>query len=162
MPRPSKYLIQVGQGPWRADTLIAAYGGMSAAKVMQLRRAEARSALRALGEVVYAIRTMDDLVKIGHTTNLAQRITTYGIGGDLQRILFAIPGTRVDEEILHQRFTAHRARRREYYRPAAEVMDHINAVRARLGVAPVVWPGEPSAPQPVRQPTVRARSSPEP
>lgn len=87
-----------------------------------------------VGPLVYYVRTRDDLVKIGHTTALASRVSFYG---GFSRLLAVQAGTRDDERALHQRFAPHRARGAEYYEPSAAVFDHIDDVRAALRLSPV-------------------------
>jgi hypothetical protein len=60
-------------------------------------------AMRAIGEVVYAVR-VNGLVKIGHTSDLAQRISHL----HADEVLAFAPGTLADEQALHRSLTAHR------------------------------------------------------
>lgn len=90
---------------------------------------------RELGECVYFMRTSDDLIKIGHTANLAKRKGQFG--GRWADLLVAIPGTLADEQSLHRKFSHHRARGREWYRPVPEIFDHINEIRHRCNIGPV-------------------------
>lgn len=55
-------------------------------------------ALRALGEVVYAVR-VGDVIKIGHTTDLAKRVNQL----HATEILAFMPGTLADEQAIHAR-----------------------------------------------------------
>ncbi len=98
------------------------------------RRETPTDIARQLGPCVYAVRTDDGLVKIGHSTDLANRIKAYG-GWDA--LLVAVPGTRDDEASLHQQFAKHRAHGREFYTPHAEVMAFVNERRIRMGLAAV-------------------------
>lgn len=88
-----------------------------------------------LGPVVYYIRTKDDLVKIGYTSDIRLRI--YRLGGSWDRLLALVPGTLADEQALHQTYRPHRARGHEYYWPATELLDHIDGIRDRMGAPPV-------------------------
>ena len=99
------------------------------------RRETLTDICREIGAVVYFIRTDDDLIKIGHTTDLAARKRHFGSGW--QHILAIVPGSREDERDLHRRFAEHLARGREYFHAVPELLDHIDALRARLGVSPV-------------------------
>lgn len=100
------------------------------------RRTPSISALcRELPPVVYFLRTDDDLIKIGHTTNLARRKGAFGPGWE--RVLAVVPGSRDDEAALHARFAEHLARGREYFRPAPDLLAHINELRFALGVQPL-------------------------
>lgn len=91
--------------------------------------------LRALGPVIYFVRTWDGVVKIGFTTNLDARRNNLGIRVDM--ILAWMPGTLDLEQSLHSRLVRHRARGREYYRPRPEILDEVNYVRTHLGLDPV-------------------------
>ncbi len=92
---------------------------------------------RELGPVVYFIRTKDGLVKIGHTSNLANRKRNFGSGW--HHILVVMRGSAEDEKYLHETFRPLLARGREYYRPEPPLLHHINLIRRRLGVPDVVW-----------------------
>jgi hypothetical protein len=61
-------------------------------------RLSRRQACRALGPVVYAVR-VGDLVKIGHTGELAHRITSLGAS----EVLAFMPGSYDDEQAFHRR-----------------------------------------------------------
>lgn len=90
---------------------------------------------RDLPPVVYFMRTRDDLIKIGHTRDLAAR--KYHFGSGWTHILAIVPGTRDDEKAMHQRFADHLARGREYFHPAPEVIGYINTIRSQLGISPI-------------------------
>jgi hypothetical protein len=100
-----------------------------------IRRVTPTSISRELGPVVYFIRTTDDLIKIGYTTQLAGRKSAFGVGWD--SVLAITPGTRNDETALHHRFAQHLERGLEYFRPAPDLIQHINQLRAALGVSPI-------------------------
>lgn len=89
-------------------------------------------ALRSVGEVVYAMR-VGDLIKIGHTGNLAQRLTQLGA----TEVLAFAPGTYADEQALHQRLTGHVHHGREWYYPTPGVLTVVNEMRGRLGLDPI-------------------------
>lgn len=89
-------------------------------------------ALRAIGDVVYAVR-VNGLVKIGHTADLAQRITQL----HANEILAFTPGTLADEQAIHRSLAAHLAHGREWYFPTPGVMTVVNDMRERLGLEPV-------------------------
>ena len=89
-------------------------------------------ALAQLGEVVYVIRCPDGLIKIGWTHCL--RVRRCAFDADFEDILAVIPGSYPDEQAIHQRFREHCVKGREYYRPAQEILDFINEIRARAGV----------------------------
>jgi hypothetical protein len=94
-----------------------------------------RSLCNDLPPVVYFIRTRDGLIKIGHTINFYDRKTAFDKGW--LHILAIIPGSRQAEADMHKRFAEHLAQGREYFHPAPELIDHINEIRASLGVGPV-------------------------
>lgn len=95
-------------------------------------------ALQDVREVIYGIRTFDDLIKIGYTTNMAGRMRYYGLNmSNTHRILFARSGTPEEERAVHGLLRPHLARGREYYHPTPEVIQFINFVRDGLGVAPI-------------------------
>jgi hypothetical protein len=57
--------------------------------------------------VIYFISTDDDLIKIGHTTNLNTRLRSLRTAHPKElRILLVLPGSREDERELHRRFAA--------------------------------------------------------
>lgn len=91
---------------------------------------------RDLGACVYFIRTDDDLIKIGFTTDIANRKRAFGSGWT--RILALVgDSTMADEQAMHVRFAAHLERGREYFRPAPELITYINEIRARMGISPI-------------------------
>ena len=90
------------------------------------------AALKAVGAVVYAVRVRD-LVKIGHTADLANRVS----GLHATEVLAFRPGTRDDEQAIHAQLVDHLAHGREYYRPTPEVMAVVNDMRERIGLEPV-------------------------
>lgn len=99
-------------------------------------RKETRSSLaRDLGECVYFIRCKDGAIKIGWTKNLPERRHALHVPWD--SVLAVLPGNREDEKRLHQMFEADRAYKREYFHPSENLMNHVNGIRAQLGVPPV-------------------------
>lgn len=74
------------------------------------RRAVSKRKPSATGEI-YFVR-VDDLVKVGWTTKLADRVRAYGPKAEL---LAHYPGTRADETALHQQLAPARFRGREWY-----------------------------------------------
>ena len=102
------------------------------------RRRAILEALANLGEVIYAIRCPDGLIKIGWTTRLRHR--RYFYGGGFDAILAVIPGTHDEEQALHERFRPYRAKGHEYYHPTPEVLSFINEIRERAGIPPVPVP----------------------
>lgn len=96
------------------------------------------TALAALGPVVYAAR-LDGLVKFGFTMNLARRLITLrnDNGAAVVELLAFSPGTRDDEAALHARLISWRARGREYYRHAGEVLAEVDTMRRACGLPPL-------------------------
>lgn len=92
---------------------------------------ERNAALRAFGEVVYAVRC-GDVVKIGHTTDLAVRLRQ--LHGEI--IAFR-QGTYDDEQTLHARLVDHLHHGREWYYPTPGVMAVVNEMRATIGLDPI-------------------------
>lgn len=90
---------------------------------------------RYLGEVVYFIRCPDGSIKIGYTNDLANRAS--GLGTGWTGILALLPGGPELEDCLHQRFRPHRARGREYFNPAPDLLAFVNDLRVKSGVRPV-------------------------
>lgn len=95
------------------------------------------SLLKALGRVVYAVRTRDGLVKIGCTCDLARRAQQVGMG--MKSILGWRQGTFADEAAIHARLDGLAARGKEFYPWCDEVERVVNEMRASLGIAPVEW-----------------------
>ena len=112
------------------------------------RRAKAEAKLRrgpgknAPGWVYYA--RVGDLIKIGFTYGLAERMAEYPPNTIL---LAPHPGTRELETEMHNRFGELRAHGREWFRPASVLDSHIEDVRQRFG-----------APEGVLKPMRRAKS----
>lgn len=100
-----------------------------------LRRAAIRDALAEIGEVIYAITCEDGLIKIGHTTDLRHRRSQHGVA--FQDVVAVMPGSYEDEQAIHRSLRAHVARGREYYHPHPDVIDFVNDIRSRAGVAPI-------------------------
>jgi hypothetical protein len=85
---------------------------------------------------VYFIRCEDGAIKIGTTTDIANRKRAFGYGWT--HILAVIPGDRVLEHEMHVRYAEHLVRGREYFRPVPELIDHINEIRASMGITAIV------------------------
>jgi hypothetical protein len=85
--------------------------------------------MAARESVIYFIACGDDLIKIGHTTNLRSRVRSLRTATPKElSVLLVIPGTRDDEQELHRRFSAHRAGREWFYRSDA-ILEFISAHR---------------------------------
>jgi hypothetical protein len=78
------------------------------------------------GAVVYFIR-MGDLIKIGHTTNLAHRVQ--GLSLTMNQVLATEVGYRQREAELHGRF-AHLREFGEWFRAEPELLGYIAALHA--------------------------------
>lgn len=97
--------------------------------------ATARQIARECGPVVYAARLPDRTIKIGYSTDVADRLNHLGCG--LAGLLALMPGTYEDEQAIHSGLIEHRARGREYYYPTPAVMAVVNDMRATFGMEPV-------------------------
>ena len=95
----------------------------------ELSAPQALAAISAAGDVVYAVRLKDGLIKIGHTGRL--HIRRAQLQGKMLAFHF---GTYEDEQAVHQALQAHTAHGREYYHPAPEVLDVVNEWRSDLGL----------------------------
>lgn len=87
-----------------------------------------------LGEVVYAVRLGDGSIKIGWTQNLGRRKQYFGAGHEVLGFRF---GKRDDEQALHERLVAHRAKGREYYHATPEVLAVVNDMRQDFNLPPL-------------------------
>lgn len=106
--------------------------------IRQQRRADRLAALSDLDRSIYAIRTPDDLIKIGFSQSLGRRLRSYGINLDnIEDLLMVMPGTLQEENALHKRFRPHLIRGREYYRPARPIIEFVNGVRVKAGIPPL-------------------------
>lgn len=77
------------------------------------------------GSVVYFIR-MGDLIKIGYTSNLIQRVQ--GLSLTMGHVLVAIPGASALESELHRRFAEYREHG-EWFRAVPEILDYVEAAK---------------------------------
>jgi len=94
--------------------------------------------LNALGHVVYAIQTKDGNIKIGFTTNLAQRCRQVGYGH--KAIIGFIRGEMADEMAVHHRLDGLAVKGREWYPWHPEVVAVVNEMRAEWGIEPITEP----------------------
>lgn len=92
---------------------------------IRMRRASASS---VPGWVYYA--RIGELIKIGFTESLEQRIASYPPNTELVAVH---PGTPGLEKEMHQRFHELRARGREWFLPGSLLERHIQNVRAEFG-----------------------------
>jgi hypothetical protein len=100
-------------------------------------RNEALRGIQGMGQLIYAVRTNDELIKIGCSGDLAQRLRH--IRGGVDQILAIKPGGFADERAIHQRLKGHAAEGREFYLPTLSVLLVVNEMRAVLGLDPVVF-----------------------
>lgn len=101
-----------------------------------IERRERNAAIEALTNgrsMLYAVEVEDDVVKIGVTTNFRQR--RYALGADA--VLALVPGDRDDEQAIHASLAEHRARGREYYHRAPQVIEVINGMRQHFNLPPL-------------------------
>lgn len=97
-------------------------------EAMQMTDRAARSARRARQQgQIYYLR-VGDLVKVGYTADLRQRLRDYPPDA---KLLAVEPGTRTHEAQLHRKFRHLLAGRAEWYRAGLDLMHHIAAVRDR-------------------------------
>jgi hypothetical protein len=99
--------------------------------------------------VVYYVRS-GGYIKIGWTGSLAGRMKAYPPDSVL---LATEPGTRADETRRHQQFAVHRTHGREWYALTADLMRHIDRVKAEHGEPDTVA----FAAQPVKIPQPRPK-----
>jgi hypothetical protein len=88
--------------------------------------------LAELGPVVYAIVTFDGLVKIGYSSNMAQRYGSYARIGQL--VAWEANGTLEREAEIHASLEPYVAKGREWYHPTPEVLAVVYAMREALGI----------------------------
>lgn len=89
-------------------------------------------AMGLVGEVVYAVR-IGDVVKIGHTADLARRFSELRA----DQVLAFKPGTLDDEQAIHAMLDGHQHHAVEYYYPTPAVLAVVNQMRVALGLEPV-------------------------
>lgn len=83
--------------------------------------------------ILYAAQFPDGIIKIGHTTHIAGRLSQLAYHeGQTPEVLAIKAGTFEDEQALHDRLAAHCRRGREWYNPDPEVLAIINEWRAAL------------------------------
>lgn len=92
------------------------------------------TALRAVGEVIYAAQ-VGDYIKIGHTGNLQHRLNQLRA----DELLAFQPGTLDDEQRLHRELAVWAAKGREWYNPAPPVIHAVNEMRAFCRLEPLPY-----------------------
>lgn len=106
---------------------------MDKTRVEENRRREAADKAREPHEYVYYV-LVGKLVKIGYTSRLKQRLSSYPPG---TRILAYERGGMNLEAQRHREFAAHLKHGNEWFAPAKPVIDHINEVRKQAGSPPL-------------------------
>jgi hypothetical protein len=96
-------------------------------------RTQAIHAMTGGEPVVYALRLLDGIIKIGCTRDLPKRRTAY----DRSEILAFRFGDEQDEQAIHATLIPHRARGREYYHPTPEVLAVVNDMRSDFNLPPL-------------------------
>jgi hypothetical protein len=100
---------------------------------------EKRAAWATVGNVVYFVRR-NDLIKIGFTTNLRDRM--YQLQVKPWQMLALVSGDEAMERRIHGRFIDALAQGdglgKEHFHPVAELLDHIDAIRDRAGVPALI------------------------
>lgn len=86
--------------------------------------------------VVYFIR-VGELIKVGFSSDLGQRMRSYPPDAEL---LACYTGSFAEEQRWHKLLTVHRANRREWYHPTAEVMAAVEDAKARQADEPQQTP----------------------
>lgn len=110
--------------------------GMTGAGADSRLRTEAIRTVQSMApRLIYAIRTKDDLVKIGSSSNLLERMKH--IKGGTAELLAIKPGDWSDERDIHRRLAGHATDGREYYFPSPTVLRVVNEMRVPLGLDPI-------------------------
>lgn len=95
------------------------------------KRNSKRAPAPAVGQVYFLLS--DNLVKIGWTGDLDQRMKQYSPGA---RILAVKPGTKQDETALHKKFADLRTNRREWFTYHPRVMEEADRTTKAHGKPP--------------------------
>lgn len=116
----------------RAARIIASEQDPELVAQSRAREERRQQALRAQS-LVYYVRLPGDRIKIGTTTNLTARLV--GLRVKASEVLATEPGNEVRERLRHKQFRHLRigGPRTEDFRPAPELLSHIDAVRATWG-----------------------------
>lgn len=99
----------------------------------QATRVYAGQLLREMGPVVYYIR-VGTLIKIGYTTDLAQRIRKFK-RDECQLLAWRTGGTLGMERAIHHRLWRSLAKGNEWFIPSVEVMAEVRDARIACGIA---------------------------
>lgn len=100
--------------------------GVTGLNSTRLRNQAIRALQSITGHLIYAIRTDDDLIKIGCTADLVDRMSH--IKGGAKELLALRPGGFTDELAIHRRLKGHAAEGREYYLPTPAVLREVNVI----------------------------------
>ena len=107
-------------------------GLYTSASTADVTTSSMRQLLKAIGPVVYVVE-IDGLIKIGHTTDLSNRMYQYGAGTTL--LAWLTGRTRADEAEIHASLRDHLAKGREWYHPTPEVMAFVRSARDACGMS---------------------------
>lgn len=89
--------------------------------------------LGSVGELIYAVKMPDGIIKIGHTTNLYARMSKLGVGVDVASLLAVrVGGTHADEQAIHAALRGHTVRGREWYHPCPVVLALVEQMRTDM------------------------------
>lgn len=119
-----------------AHVKMASSSSLTTCRPRDVQARKVHKALADLGECVYVIAFDGDMVKIGWTSNLRQRLINLHVSRDDlgARLLLVKPGTLDDERALHLRFAEHVTRGREYFRRHPDLMAWVNQERAAMNL----------------------------
>ena len=76
--------------------------------------------------IVYYVKLPGDMIKIGTTSNLAQRLRSLRVDSDA--VLATEPGDRQLEAMRHAQFKSCRIGTRENFKPTEELLSHIDMI----------------------------------
>ena len=92
--------------------------------------------LTALGPAVYAVKMPGGIIKIGYTSNPANRVQSLGLGSKAL-LAMILNGTLADEQAIHARLSGHAVKGREWYSATdPDVIAVVNDMRATMGLGP--------------------------
>jgi len=98
------------------------------------QRRQMAQAYAEMGDVVYFLRR-GDLVKIGHSRNLRNRL--HGHGAKPEDLLYLMPGGYETEQAMHERFADDLAEGREVFRMSPALRAFLDEGRGRMGIEPI-------------------------
>lgn len=115
------------------DALADVNDRLAARQAIETEAKQAAFMARTSGDI-YFVR-VGDLVKVGWTRDLWQRLKSYGASAEL---LVSYPGTRNDETNLHRQLTPARAKGREWYEDGAIIAKFLDEALAKYGSPPAL------------------------